>query len=278
MFTAYSLSLESAFAEEKIAYTKMYGGFWQIWQAKGDKIGAAPLTDSNIDKMSPDWSPDGKKIAYTTAVGELWILEADTKIASKIPLNILAYEPRWSADGKKILFTSYGDVFHDDVDIWRVDIDGTNLKKITKRPWAQASPAWMPGGEDVLFVDSPEILGDEICRINIKNNDIIRITQNKFNDIQPSYIANANKIVCASNRGGDYDIWIMDKFGRDAKNLTANPAYDVMPRPSENGEKIYFISDRGQFSQVFSIDLKTNVVGQVTSDDGDKKDFAVYAK
>lgn len=201
-----------------------------------------------------------------------------TQIKIKIPQAVPAAEPKWSKDGKRILFTSARDVFRDEVDIWMIDSDGKSLKKITRRPWAQFNPSWLLSGEEVLFVDSPEIMGDEVCKINLKNQDIVRLTQNRFNDIQPAYLPKEDKIIYASNQNGDYDIWIMDRFGQSQRNLTNHPSHDIMPRPSKNGKKIYFLSDRNGHFQIFSLDIKTNYVRQVTTDETDKKDFAIYEK
>lgn len=265
-------------SEGKIAYTKIHNGFWQIWEMEIGSSQAKLLTDTPVDKSYLDWSADGKRIAYVTSKGELWIMDVEDKKSFKVPLNIPALEPKWSKDGKRILFMSPKDTFHDDTDIWSVNIDGKNLTKITKQPWVQSNPSWLPDEEEILFVDNPEIMGDEICKINIKNGDIIRLTQNKFNDIQPSYVPGEDKIVYAANKNGDYDIWIMDKFGQNPKNLTESPSHDIIPRPTQDGCKIYFLSDRTGYFQIFAIDLKTGQLKQITHDKIDKKDFAVYAK
>jgi TolB protein len=158
-----------------------------------------------------------------------------------------------------------------------VDIDGKNLKMITKRPWAQIDPAWMPGEEEVLYTDSPELMGDEICKINIKKGDIIRLTTNRFNDIQPSPLAGGSDIIYAANENGNYNIYIMDKFGRNPRNLTNDSSHNIMPRSSKSGKKIYFLSDKTGYLQIYSLELDTGESKQITSDDADKKDFAVYA-
>jgi len=263
--------------EERIAYTKEHNGFWQVWELEAGAPAPKVLTDTPVDKSYPDWSADGKRIAYVTSLGELWIINVADGKSFKVPLAIPAFQPKFSKSGKRILFMSPRDVFHDDTDIWSVDIDGKNLKLITKRPWAQTDPAWLPAQDEILYVDSPEIMGDEICKINLKTGDIIRLTTNKSNDIQPSCLANGESIVYASNAGGNYDIWLMDKFGQNPRNLTNDPSHNVMPMPSPDGSRVYFLSDRRGYLQIFSIDLKTNELKQITSDETDKKDFTVYA-
>jgi len=69
------------------------------------------LTDGAASSTTPRWSPDGRKIAYTTG-GQVWKMDADgddkeqlTKISSG------AGDPVWSPDGRVIAFVS--DIYPD---------------------------------------------------------------------------------------------------------------------------------------------------------------------
>ena len=56
-------------------------------------------------------------------------------------------------------------------------------------------------------------------------------------------LANAGKIVFASNRDGNWEIYVCNADGSGQKNLTNSPAWDVYPRWTPDG-KIIFFSDR----------------------------------
>ena len=88
----------------------------QIYVVQIDGSGLKQLTSGEKSSSAPRWSPDGKKIAYTTG-GQVWIMDDDggdktqvTKISSG------AAAPVWSPDGKWIAFTSdvYPDCNNDD--------------------------------------------------------------------------------------------------------------------------------------------------------------------
>lgn len=62
-------------------------------------------------------------------------------------------------------------------------------------------------------------------------------------------------------KGGQADdIWIYD--GKSVRNITANPAQDIMPMWI--GDEIYFISDRDHWMNIFVYDTKTGSTTKVT--------------
>src|SRR5262249_23605431 len=83
----------------------------QIYVTSIDGVSLRQLTSGDRSSSAPRWSPDGKKIAYTTG-SQVWVMDNDgdhkeqvTKISSG------AAGPVWSPDGKWIAFTS--DVYPD---------------------------------------------------------------------------------------------------------------------------------------------------------------------
>jgi len=59
------------------------------------------------------------------------------------------------------------------------------------------------------------------------------------------------KIVFASDRAGNWDIWIMNADGSDPKALTSSPEPEVDPRFSPDGKKILFSAKRGDKNEVW---------------------------
>jgi Tol biopolymer transport system component/imidazolonepropionase-like amidohydrolase len=94
--------------------------------------------------MAVDVSPDGKWIVFDL-LGDIYLMPStggDAKLLTGGP----AYDvqPRFSPDGKKIAFTSDRDGLDN---LWIMDIDGKNLKQITKEKERQVNnPVWTPDG------------------------------------------------------------------------------------------------------------------------------------
>lgn len=261
----------------EIVFCQNDGTYWQIWITDLDGVNKKQLTNSKIDKRSPDLSDDGQKIVYVTNDGKLWVMDKNGDNNRRIPLKISASEPRWCFKDAKIIFTSYrGISFLDDSDIWMVNSDGSNLEKIIRRPSIQFLPDVSKDREEVIFVDVLEIAGHEIFKFNLKTKDYVQLTQNNCHDTAPVFLSDGRKIVYSSDKTGNYDIWIMDKFGQSLKNLTNNPASDYSPAVINYGKTIFFLSDRTGNIQIWSMDINGRGLKQITDDNLDKQDISIY--
>ncbi|MCK4758009.1 MAG: PD40 domain-containing protein [Thermoplasmata archaeon] len=70
------------------------------------------------------------------------------------------------------------------------------------------------------------------------------LTKSESDNIQPVWSPDGSKMVFASNRSGNYDIWTMNSDGSSPRQLTTNVSLDHQPAWSPDGRKIAFTSNR----------------------------------
>jgi Tol biopolymer transport system component len=115
------------------------------------------LTDNDAEDYGPAWSPDGKKIAFTTYRDgnyEVYVMKANGKKPKNLTQNPARdgyWPPSWSPDGQKIAFVSDRD---GNYEIYVMDADGGNQTNLTNHPDSDALPIWSSDGQQIAFKTS----------------------------------------------------------------------------------------------------------------------------
>jgi TolB protein len=105
--------------------------------------------------LAPIWAPEEDRIVYDDQHG-LRIQSEDESVSYLITDDARDTSPAWSPDGQKVAFTRRQ---HDHWEVYVVDVDGRNLKRLTdtpKKPNGEvgnsAAPAWSPDGQYIAFL------------------------------------------------------------------------------------------------------------------------------
>lgn len=75
------------------------------------------------------------------------------------------------------------------------------------------------------------------------------------NDYSPMWSPDGKRIVFASDRSGDGEIYVMDADGTDVLRLTHRDGYDADPAWSPDGSKIAFCTDRDGNQEIYVMDV-----------------------
>ena len=117
---------------------------WKIPLENGKPGAPVPLIASTKREWDPRYSPDGKKIAFTSDQGGLpnvWLANADGYEMTQVTTlkGNGAGGARWSPDGKQIAFLSNVD---GQWEIFMVDVQGGSPVRITNNPAHDTAPMW----------------------------------------------------------------------------------------------------------------------------------------
>lgn len=86
-----------------------------------------------------------------------------------------------------------------------------------------------------------------------------------WTECPPQQVSLAPRVAFASNRDGNYEVYVMDADGSNQHNLTSDPAVDGGPRWSPDGSKIAFQSNRNGNYDLFVMDSDGSNLQQITS-------------
>jgi Tol biopolymer transport system component len=97
------------------------------------------ITDAEEIDFQPDWSPDGRTIAFASGKGgSIGIWSAPSTGGKRLGLNNNGYYPRFSPDGRSLLYWSQAA-------LWTMDANGMNPRSVRDGLTDPIPAAWVRG-------------------------------------------------------------------------------------------------------------------------------------
>ena len=258
-------------ASTKIAFISSRSGNKEVWTMDYDGANQRQLTSLRTIALTPRWSPDGLRIAFTCYGQAGGVLSAQICMYSMETGKSLAFlryrgtnsAPAWSPDGSKLMFSSS---MHGDPELFSSDSTGGNLKRISYSAGVDTSPVWNPKtGQQVAFVSDR----GGLPAVYLMNSDGSNTEKLSLPDmgyvIDPAWSPNGQLLAFAWQRpDGNYDIYAMDVATRQLVELTRDTGRNERPWWAPDGRHIIFESTRTGTRQIWTMLADGSLPRQLT--------------
>jgi len=149
-------------------------------------------------------------------------------------------------------------------DIYVMNDDGSNVRRVTDTPFTQGNLSWSPDGRRITFATdihsarAGQVQQVEIFIISADGSDEQNLTEHPALDGSPNWAADGKHLAFASSRSGNWEIHIMEVTTRRVWQLTDTRGQsDFVSNPdwSPDGTQIaYEYSKAGQGRHIYIMD------------------------
>jgi TolB protein len=243
------------------------GGRVYVMDSDGEAI--TPLTPADQTSLSPAWSPDGQRLAYTVLAGGrggVMVQALGGGTAVQVPgtntgLNIT---PAFSPDGR---FLAYAHSDESGTDIFLANIaDRCCAQRLTVGRYADnLSPTFSPDGRRIAFV-STRAGPPQVYVMAADGTDQELLAPFDYgatgSSNAPEWSPDGANVVFHREVSGSPQLFLVDVAGRRVRQLTSSGRNED-PSWAPDGRHITFVSDRSGARQLWVIDVETGRVRQL---------------
>jgi TolB protein len=150
-------------------------------------------------------------------------------------------DPDWSPDGRKILFTSHlvADDKLDSAtaEIYVMNVNGKGKRaRLTNNSEEERAPAWSPDGKRIVYACRKGGTDFEICVMNADGTGQVQLTDNTVGDLTSSWSPDGKKIIFHRTMGqvvGGFELWLINSDGTGEAQMTDTPGLNGFPNWGE---------------------------------------------
>jgi len=243
----------------------------RVYRADSDGEAITPATPAGQTALSPVWSPDGQRIAYTQlgeGRGAVLVQALSSGATFMVPgsQTALNITPAFAPDGRTLAFA------HSDergTDIYTANvIDRCCAQRLTVGRYADnLSPTFSPDGRRIAFI-STRAGPPQLYVMAADGTDQELLAPFDFgatgSSNAPEWSPDGASVVFHREVTGSPQIFLVDVGARRVRQLTSSGRNED-PTWAPDGRHVAFISDRSGRRQIWIVDMETGRVRQLAT-------------
>src|ERR1041385_3295181 len=206
-------------------YSWDYDEQMDIFACRRDGSQLRRLTDAPGYDAEGSYSPDGKQIVFCS-------------LRAAYPTNALSQEERKRLETDPAWFG----------DIYIMNADGSNQRRLTRTPGYDGGPFFSPDGERILWrrVAESRAVAD-VYTMKLDGSDVRRLTDFKSMSWAPYFHPSGRYVIFTSNKLGfsNFELHLVDAMGlTEPVRATFTDGFDGLPVFSPDGKRLCWTSGR----------------------------------
>jgi TolB protein len=181
----------------------------------------------------------------------------------------VAISPNWSPDGKKIVYSIYtrrvGSA-QQNLTLFLHDLTTGKRNILSNRNGLNSGGSFTPDGQFVYLTISKGGAPD-IYKIKLNGEQVHQLTKGPSGamNVEVAVSPDGSKLAFSSDRGGNPMIYVMNNDGSNIKRLTFQGKYNSTPTWSPDGTKIAFAGQVENYFDIFVMDSDGSNISRITS-------------
>lgn len=148
-------------------------------------------------------------------------------------------------------------------ELYLMDYDGYNVRRITNDRSLNLSPKWSPDGKWITYT-SYRNGNPAIYTLDLAAGRVWKVVEFAGLNISPAWSPGGDFLVFASTRTGSAQIYRVKRDGSDLQRLTVNRSDNLSPSWSPTGGDLAFTSNRGGTPQIYIMGMDGTNIRRLT--------------
>jgi serine/threonine protein kinase len=218
---------------------------WRVELRGPDRKPGVPvkLISSTWSENNPDFSPDGKKIAFKSnrsGASEIWLCDSDGSNPEQFTSFGGSVEtwgtPRWSPDGQSIALDM---TVGGNQDVYVINAKSGVLRRLTTSAAVEMMPEWSRDGKWIYFCSGPKHMG-EIWKMPASGGEVAALQITRKGGDQPQESPDGKSVYYCKGWPNPLSVWRIPVEGGEGTKVLDGVHPEA--RWTVGGDGIYFFT------------------------------------